>query len=104
MLPHGGVCGTPPRLGDACGTMAPCGFGTVCDDSSQLCVLWRGDNGVCHSERDCAPDFICTTPGGGDGVCLPWLEAGAACDPSTYRCRMPSVCSSGTCKVTSDCS
>jgi hypothetical protein len=101
---NNGVCGPPRKLGESCGTMARCGTGGVCDETTSVCVLWRGENGVCHGESDCSPDFICTTPGGGNGTCVPWLEAGAACDPAVYRCRMPAVCSGGTCQVTSDCS
>ena len=96
------MCALPPKLGESCAS-ARCEFGLACDDATKKCVVWRDDNGVCHGEFECSPDFICTTPGGGNGTCVKWLDAGATCDPAVYRCRMPTVCSSGTCKMTSSC-
>jgi hypothetical protein len=102
---NGSTCKPVPKLGDACGGVnGKCSFGLACDDATMKCVVWRDETGVCHAESECSPDFICTMPSGGNGTCVRWLESGATCDQTVYRCRPPTTCVAGTCTVTNACS
>jgi hypothetical protein len=97
---RGQVCALRGKLNDPCSATEPCSFGLACDG---VCKPWQGENAVCHNETDCRPELICTTPGGGDGTCVPWLKQGESCPPTGYRCFPGTVCKTGTCQPTTDC-
>ncbi len=98
---RGQLCALHGRLNDPCSVTDPCLFGLACDG---VCKPWQGDKQVCHHEADCSPELNCTTPGGGDGTCFPWLHSGDPCDPAKYQCFPGTVCKNGTCQHTEDCS
>jgi hypothetical protein len=105
-----GTCQDPFELGEneACGGAAPCNANTYCDPNSGTCRPHHQKGETCNTSLACEDGLACqglVLDDAGqvveNGICTPWLHAGAACaqpSPSGISgCPVSAPCAGGTC-------
>ena len=86
-------CQDRGAVGDACSDDNHCRHGTLCDESTGVCVLGTPVNEECAANADCRTGLTCSDA----NVCIPQPGLGDACSAATTEDCSEGKCGGGTC-------